>query len=258
MLFDNCIIQAPDGVNLSRCGNKKVRWYIQNGLADIVSENPTTIRLKFEPSGRCGIKDPLLIDGKPNICVVCGISENLTRHHIIPYSFIKHMKIEYKVDIIRDIFPCCEECHHEYEKKSMERRQQMAKELDIPLNGINSEEMRKIRKATGAAVALTSTKNVIPEYRKEQLREIIKKFTGKNEVSDEDLKNLTDYRVNERDDYVCFSKYVAERVVDYNEFAREWREHFVDTMQPKYMPEAWKTDRKTGVVWVPKRMLNQH
>lgn len=258
MLFDNCIIQAPDGVNLSRCGNKKVRWYIQNGLADIVAENPTTIRLKFEPSGRCGLKDPLLMDGKPNICVVCGVTENLTRHHIIPYSFIKHMKIEYKVDIIRDIFPCCEYCHHEYEKKSMERRNQMAKELGIPLNGIDSEEMRKIRKATGAAVALTDVKNIIPECRKEQLRQIIRNFTGKSEVSNEDLESLTNYRIDEREDYVCFSKYVAEQVVDYNDFAREWREHFVSTMQPKYMPEAWKTDRKTGVVWVPKRMRNQH
>jgi hypothetical protein len=257
MLFDNCIIQAPDGVNLSRCGIKKVRWYIQNGLADIVSENPTTIRLRFEPSGRCGLEDPLLMDGKPNICVVCGTTENLTRHHIIPYSFVKHMKIEYKVDIIRDIFPCCEECHHEYEKKSMEKRHEMANELGISLHGIELDEMRKIRKATGAAVALFNNWSQIPEERREELLGIIKKFTGKPEVSDDDLYRLSHYRITERDDYVCFSKFVAERVTDYNEFAREWREHFVATMQPKHMPAAWKTDRKTGVVWVPKRMREQ-
>ena len=143
MIFDNCIIQAPDGVNLSRCGIKKARWYLKHSLADVVDENPFTIRLRFEPSGRDGINDPLLMDGKPNICVVCGTTEKLTRHHIIPYSFIRHMKIEYKVDIIRDIFPCCENCHHEYEKKSTEKRQEMAEALGTTLDGIGSEELRK-------------------------------------------------------------------------------------------------------------------
>jgi hypothetical protein len=257
MLFDNCIIQAPDGVNLSRCGIKKVRWYLQNGLADIVAENPTTIRLRFEPSGRTGVEDPLLMDGKPNICVVCGTPDNLTRHHIIPYSFIRHMQIEYKVDIIRDIFPCCEQCHGEYEKKSMEKRQEMADSFGVPLNGVDNDQMRKIRKATGAAVALKKHKDVIPESRKQQLLNFILDFTGKDKVSDEDLEELSNYRISERDDYVCFSKHVAELVNDYNEFAREWREHFVETMQPKFMPENWKTDRKTGTIWVPKRMQNQ-
>jgi len=257
MIFDNCIIQAPDGVNLSRCGIKKVRWYIQNGLADIVDENPTTIRLRFEPSGRCGLDDPLLLDGKPNICVVCGSTENLTRHHIIPYSFIKYMKIEYKADIIRDIFPCCEGCHHDYEKKSMEKRLEMAQTMGISLHGIKSEEMRKIRKAMGAAVALSNHGNMIPEDRQTELRKFICDFTGKSEVTSDDLESISNYRISEREDYVCFSKYVAERVVDYDEFAREWREHFVATMQPKYMPDAWQINRKTGKVWVPKRMREQ-
>lgn len=257
MLFDNCIIQAPDGVNLSRCGIKKVRWYIQNGLADIVSENPTTIRLRFEPSGRSGLKDPLMMAGKPNICVVCGTTEKLTRHHIIPYSFVKHMKIEYKVDIIRDIYPCCESCHHEYEKKSMEKRNEMAKQLGIPLHGIDLNEMRKIRKATGAAVALFRHRHQIPEERRQELEKIILTFTGEQELTEEVLYELSHYKLREREDYVCFSKHVADQVKDYNEFAREWREHFVATMQPKHMPEIWKTDRKTDVVWVPNRMKNQ-
>lgn len=259
MIFDNCIIQAPDGVNLSRCGIKKVRWYIQNGLADIVSENPTTIRLRFEPSGRCGIGDPLLLDGKPNICVVCGSPDNLTKHHIVPYSFIKYMRIEYKVDIIRDIFPCCEQCHHDYEKKSMEKRHQMAEALGIPINGIESSEMRKIKRAMGAALALKKFNEVIPEERKQDLRRHICEFTGKDSVSDEDIEMLSDYKISERDDYVCFSKRIAETIPDYSEFAREWREHFVETMQPKHMPEAWKVDRitQTDHVWVPKRMRDQ-
>jgi hypothetical protein len=37
---------------LCTCGAKKVTWYLRRGLARVVSENPTTIQLNFEPRGR--------------------------------------------------------------------------------------------------------------------------------------------------------------------------------------------------------------
>ena len=257
IIFDNCLIQAPDGVNLSRCGCKKANWYLNNNLADIVAQDPLTIRLRFEPSGRRGLGDPLLLDGKPNVCVACGTNENLTRHHIVPYCFIKYMQIEYKVDIIRDIFPLCEYCHGEYEKISMNKRKEMAADLGIPLHGISSESMKIVRGAMGAAAALQQHKNKIPEQRLKEMREMVKDFLGKETLTDEDLTNVRKYKITERNDFVNFSKYVAERVTDYSEFARGWRKHFVETMKPKYMPEAWKVDRKTKDVWVPQRMLRQ-
>lgn len=256
-IFDNCIIQAPDGVNLSRCGMKKLRWYLNQGLADMVSSDPPTIRLRFEPSGRQGLHDPLLMDGKPNICVVCGTGEDLTRHHIVPYSFIRHMELEYKVDIIRDIFPLCRKCHNDYEEKSQEKRHAMAEEMGVPIHGIRSEEVKKIRKAMGAAAAVHKHGKKMPETRKEELLAMVKDFLGKDEVTDEDLHILRKYQITQRDDYVNFSKHVAENVKDYNEFAREWRTHFVETMNPKYMPERWRVDRKTENVWIPARMIKK-
>ena len=260
IIFENCLIQAPDGVVLSRCGMKKIDWYVKNGLADIVTDDPvTTIRLRFEPSGRRGLGDPLLLDGKPNICVVCGTNKKLTKHHIIPYSFIKHMQIEYKVDIIRDIFPLCQSCHGDYEKHSQEKRKEMAAALDIPMYGLKSEETKKVRKAMGAAAALQKYNGSIPEDKKDEMRNVLKEFLGKSEITNDDLTAIRRYKITERPDYINFSKHVAERVTDYSEFAREWREHFVNKMRPKHMPDAWKTDRKTKAkdVWVPQRMLNQ-
>ena len=257
MIFDNCIIQAPDGVNLSRCGLKKVRWYLKYGLADIGSENPTTIRLKFEPSGRCGLEDPLLMDGKPNVCVVCGTPDDLTRHHIIPYCFIKYMNIEYKVDIIRDIFPCCTTCHNEYEKKSHEKKLELADRFGVPFEGINKDAMRRASKATGAAVALARNWDKIPQPRKGELCEVVEDFLGKKDVTLEEITEVAKYKISDIAGYICFPKYVAERVTDYSEFAREWREHFVEMMNPQFMPDAWKTDRRTEKVWVPRRMREQ-
>lgn len=257
ILFDNCLIQAPDGMNLSRCSLKKLQWYLDHGLADKVEDNPPTIKLRFEPSGRAGMSDPLLLDGKPNLCVVCGVDEDLTRHHIIPYSFIRYMDIEYKVDILKDIFPLCRPCHNEYEKKSFEKRQEFAQRYNIPMFGIETNEIATVRKAMGAAHALLLDGEKIPEDRKRILTKRVTGFLKKDHLTDEDLMYVKKYKIKERGDYKNFSKAVAEMVEDYNEFAKEWRTHFVETMQPKHMPETWKIDRKTKNVWVPPRILKQ-
>jgi exonuclease 3'-5' domain-containing protein 2 len=260
MIFDNCLIQAPDGVNLSRCGRKKLNWYLNRGMAELVADSPPTIRLKFEPSGRQGINDPLLLEGKPNLCVVCGATENLTRHHIVPYSFIRHMDVKYKVDIIRDIFPLCRPCHDAYEEKSYEKRLAMADAMGVSITGVNPDEMRRVRQAMGAATAVAKHGDRMPVARRAELSQQVREFLGLGdgvELTPADLQRARTYRVSESEGFVSFSRHVAEGVTDYSEFAREWRLHFVETMNPRFMPTKWRVDRKTDIVWVPLRMQNQ-
>lgn len=52
--YENCRIVSPEGVGLATCGLKKVRWYLDRDLAELVSQDPPVIRLKFTPKGRCG------------------------------------------------------------------------------------------------------------------------------------------------------------------------------------------------------------
>lgn len=252
-LFDNCIIQAPDGVNLSRCGLKKLNWYLSQGLATQISDDPPTIRLNFEPSGRDGLDDPLLLSGKPNICVVCGTEDQLTRHHIVPYCFIKHMEIEYKIDVLRDIFPLCQPCHTNYERQSQEKKDQMANKLGTSIHGVDKDRFREFWKATGAANTLLYHGEKIPEERKAVMTSLVKDFIGKDEVTNEDLKRVRKLRLEDSDSYQNFFKKIVENMGAYDDFAKDWREHFVATMKPKYMPEHWKVDRKSGAIWVPKR-----
>jgi hypothetical protein len=253
MIFENCIIQAPDGVNLSRCGRKKFRWYLNNGLADVVSDDPPTIRLRFEPSGREGVNDPYLLEGKPNICVVCGDESHLTRHHIIPYCFIRHMALEYKVDIIRDIFPLCRPCHNEYEKFSWDKREELLNRFDISIENQKTKRSQS-KRASSAAHTIINHQDKIPENRKIELFKIIHDFLGKDHVTEQELVDLQECLSKPN---INISRMVAEKVQDYNEFAKEWRTHFVNTMQPKFMPEAWKIDRKTENVWISRHMLSQ-
>lgn len=252
IIFENCIIQAPDGVCLSRCGLKKLNWYLGQELATLVCENPLTIRLKFEPSGREGLDNPLLLDGKPNICVVCGNDENLTRHHIFPYCFVRYMPLKYKLNSVHDIFPLCRACHNHYEKLSYEKKKELGKKYNLNVDGLPPGLYGKIRKTKASASALANHGSKMPTERKEYLISIVLDYLGKNEITEEDLNMLDNYNIKDHPDYQRFSKSVIEKITDYDQFVRDWREHFVTTMRPQFMPVNWSIDREP-IFWIPTR-----
>lgn len=258
MIYENCLIQAPDGANLSRCSYKKIRWYIDRNMADLVSDDPPTIRLRFEPSGRTGANDPLLLAGKPNICVVCGSNEELTRHHIIPYRYVRYMPLKYKADIIHDIFPLCRPCHNRYEKIVNNEQVKWAKENEVHLSGVNKERFNAIRKAVGSAKALLKHSQGIPLERKQELMKCVQDFLKKEDITQEDLSKLSKRKVADDEEYYNISKSVVKDISDYNEFAKKWRLHFLEKMQPQHMPLEWRFDRKSDEVYVPQRMLKQN
>ncbi len=257
-VFDNCIIQAPDGVTLSRCGIKKLKWYVSRGLAEQVGDNPPTIRLKFEPRGRDGLDDPLLTDGKPNICVVCGTPEDLTKHHIVPYSFVKHMAVDKKVDVIHDIYPLCRYHHTEYERLSTERRKEMAEAFGVPLYGLDPDDLQPFARGVKSASALLRHGENIPDDRREMLLANVREFLKLDrEPTLQELKNAANFRMKDHENYVNFSKHVAGQYEDLEQFAKEWRIHFMETMKPQFMPDNWSVDRGFSAVWIPSRFMNQ-
>lgn len=77
------------------CDRKKAEWYIKKNLADIVEEQPFTVRLKFEPSGRAlGEVGQYYTQIKINQCVVCGASENFIRKNVVPREYRKYFPCE--------------------------------------------------------------------------------------------------------------------------------------------------------------------
>lgn len=53
----------------------------------------------------------------------------------------------------------------------------------------------------------------------------------------------------EQEDFVSHGKKVIERFasdpeLSLEQFERLWRQHFVDTMSPQYLPELWSVDHK--------------
>jgi hypothetical protein len=51
-LYDNCIIESPEGEFLCACDKKKIEWYLKRKLAILIKQDPITIKLTFTPSGK--------------------------------------------------------------------------------------------------------------------------------------------------------------------------------------------------------------
>lgn len=47
-VYDNCRMLATTGDLLCYCDARKLQWYLDKGLAELVQEDPPTIRLLFE------------------------------------------------------------------------------------------------------------------------------------------------------------------------------------------------------------------
>lgn len=64
--------------------------YVNKLLGNVVSEDPFTVRLKFEPSGRAvGEVGQYYTLEKINQCVVCGKQDSYIRKNVVPREYRK-------------------------------------------------------------------------------------------------------------------------------------------------------------------------
>lgn len=57
----------------------------------VVSEEPLTLKLHFEPAGRPGEDREYYLQNKENICVVCGTEEDCVRKNIVPHEYRRYI-----------------------------------------------------------------------------------------------------------------------------------------------------------------------
>lgn len=89
-LYQNCYLQAPDGETLCTCDRKKAEWYVNKGLAELVMDDPFTVKLHFEPSGRAhGEVGQYYTQVKLNQCVVCGSGDKFIKKNVVPREYRK-------------------------------------------------------------------------------------------------------------------------------------------------------------------------
>lgn len=243
--YSNCLMLSPSGVKLARVSRHKAEWYINKGLASLVSDDPYwVLKLNFEPAAIIDAEDPYLIGIKYNICVVCSAEEDLTLHHVVPYCYRKHFPDGLKRHSHFDVLLLCSDCHERYEIEAGRFKKRIFEDLNIDTTIPRHKDADKLR-ACAFAISLKRLGENIPDFKQEEMKAFIKtSFSLDEEVTEECLNKI----INEKHLYhfrpsleQCFKK-VVERY-ELNEFCLMWRRHFVNTLKPKYMPEFWDINR---------------
>ncbi|XP_058729635.1 protein RRP6-like 3 isoform X1 [Vicia villosa] len=201
-VYHNCRIFANDGRLLCYCDRKKLEWYLNRDLAKFVEEDPPGIMLLFEPKGRPEDEgNDFYIQSKKNICVGCGEGSHYLRYRIIPSCYRIHFPEHLKSHRSHDIVLLCVDCHEVAHAAAEKYKRKIASEFGIPLyvrrvihpgketeksndeGGVSPLQLRS------AAVALLRHGPRMPLERREELTEIVKKYYGGREISEEDLES---------------------------------------------------------------------
>jgi len=238
-IYGNCAVQNPDGDLMFRCEQRRANWYLDRQLAEVVEENPFTIRLNFWPAGPGNCDNEFYLKEKQNICVVCGTSHNLTRHHCVPHQYRRYFPDELKNYSSHDVLPVCFTCHHEYELEANQLKREISAELGVSFfipRLIDQVES----KARGFAYTLSSHWDTIPESRRQQMVEVVEDFVG-HKVERDELHEIGHQPVRPLDTeaHKNNGEFVVVHTKNLQEFIIRWRRHFLATMHPAYMPAGW-------------------
>lgn len=219
-IYSNHTILAPDGEILCRASAKRTHWYIARGLASVVCEEPTIIQLNFEPKGRGCSNKAFYLDNKEDRCVNCGQQEKLTRHHIVPKCFRRFFPEKTKSHDFHDVVPLCIDCHSAYEVEASKFKGQIYKELNV--------KEKKRNKICGYIKTLERHRESLPIERIEYLE-----------------KSIIEEQISIEKE--AFGKKVVEKLDNLQEFVVRWRKHFLETMEPKFMPDGWDVNNEVRI-----------
>ena len=262
---ENWEVYHPNGTHMFTCGEKKAKWYLDRDLAKRMDDS--RIILSFEPKGDGFDKNEIFGKSvRKAICVVSGIGNDLQRHHIVPYCYRSYFPKEYKSKNHHDVVLINCEKHSEYEQQATIYKNVIAEMYCVKtINDYNlnyTEKLREIGK--DSAILLNTINSIFRGHNKMSIDikykkiKIISERTGINFdvicnynyiqlyklftiIRKEHEENVYQYKVVNRKyydhGYHLVQKLNTEEKI--KEFVKLWRKHFIDIMQPKFMPLGW-------------------
>lgn len=237
-IYHNYTVLSPDGIEMFRCDKKKFDWYLKRSLAIQIDED--VIRLLFKPKGLGWAGEHFYLQDRENKCCVCGSSNNLTKHHVVPYCYRRYMPIDIKENNYFDVLPVCVDCHANYEKIAQNKKKELAKQYEAPLEGINNiAESRYFKHAR----TLKKHGSKIPESRRKEMIESIAEELGITEQELEEVIKCDTEWNKEVPNFKSHGEIVISKIPSIQNFFEEWRSHFVASMKPKYLPKNWEIER---------------
>lgn len=258
-IYGNWLVLSDEGVQMFRCIEKKARWYLKRNLAKIITESPPVLQLLFKPKGNGWDGDEYYLAQKANTCVKCNHSvvEDLTRHHIVPLVYRKAMPDTIKSHSSFDIMPLCIPHHEEYEFHAYKLKNELALKYDAPLVCGSTPEMKYHLKIRGMMRTYLHYRDEMPEEKTKSFRTHIEDFLQTTEFTDEDISRVLAETPKVEMLNVNHGKIVMSKVTNLQEFVEMWRYHFLEHVQPKFLPIGWNPKRTIYYKQRSKALENQ-
>ncbi|BFF88978.1 exonuclease 3'-5' domain-containing protein 2 [Drosophila madeirensis] len=253
VFYDNCLLQAPDGELLCTMDRRKASWYLAQNLGTKVSEDPFTVRLSFEPAGRAvGEVGRYYQTPKENQCVVCGNREAFIRKNVVPHQYRKHFPMCMKTHTSHDVLLLCPPCHQLSNISDLRVHCKLAAKCDAPFKhsegNVKYHIDPELKRVKSAAKALLFNGRRIPAQKLEEMRRTLLDFyKDHTEVTEQLLREASEveYRM-ENEDYCQHGEKVVQmyrhEFGGLIELERMWREHFLHTMKPQFLPDLWNVN----------------
>ena len=277
--LQNWKVFHPNGKHMFTCGEKRAEWYLNkvgdDGKKLAKKIGDFKIQLNYVPKGN-GFKEDEIFGLSDRIirCVVTGENENLQRHHIVPYCYRTHFKEEYKSKNHHDVVLVTYKIHEIYEKYAIEFKNQLANKYNVKtLSEINLEYTKLIYDYSNDKIKMLSRFfSIFKYYNNIPQNSIIEALEHVSLYCDVSFENLC--KLNYIQLYKLYTilkkkydqefeefKFLNKQKYDHGyhlvqkldtdqkieNFIKKWRKHFIDTMNPLYMPKGWSIDFKYKV-----------
>lgn len=252
---------SPTGDFMCFLDYKRVSWYLRKELATKISDNQ--IQLNFVPGGH-GSRTIFGRNERVFRCVVCSCDKSLTFHHVVPESFRRWINIyvpEYFKYHCHDVVYLCVPCHAKYEKASqLYRKTVLTDRYGVPWDGIYT----KNQDHSDSIIVLAHYNSGLGQARRNFARlqnevdDLVQKHPGISVlVSQSPLTKPTKKEfhaiVKEYFGYRTQSEIIAEQLAqsgEVDDFVQRWRNHFMSTMQPKFLTKGWRVDYRKQADYV--------
>ncbi|XP_071089719.1 exonuclease 3'-5' domain-containing protein 2-like [Haliotis cracherodii] len=249
-----CQLQTLSGKLIQRCDIFKAEWYLEKNLGRKISDDPFIVQLKYEleMTNEDEVHDNLYEDNEDTVamCVVCGRTHAFIKKYVIPTEYKRYFhRVLKSARRSQNILILCPDCYQVSSQHDAILRQQLAHKCNAPLDsGAGSKTVTdyELQKVKAAAKALKFNREKIPQARVQELESTVMDFFEVTSLEPEIIE-----QASEMDVKVVNSSYVShgKKVVMYYradnklyEFEKMWRQHFLETMQPKHMPPFWTVD----------------
>lgn len=264
--YSNCKIYSPDMKLMCVNSAKKGLWYVEKTGAKILSYKDdgslNEIQLTFKPKGT-GYKtgEVFGVTVQETRCVVSGETDisKLTKHHIVPISYRRHLPIEYKSRNHHDVVYITKDLHEKYESIGNLFRDELARKYgamtykevsDYFSAGICSPEAKLLKKIKSYLDAIALSKKKIPAAKYKEMLKTVSSFAKEFHCLETDGKSsdinkaILKSTINKIDEIKTKykldpHKQLVDKITDYDEFIKTWRQHFIDTCSPKFLPIGW-------------------